>query len=147
MNAFKLFCLAGLVTAMAGAAMAVAPSFVTVSNAWFRMLPAGLPAGGYFTLRNKTDSELQLTGGRSEACGMLMLHKSEEESGMSRMSEVPTVDVRAHGAISFRPGGLHLMCTAPTSAMKLNTAVSVRLEFSNGTKVTVSFLVRNAQGE
>ncbi len=134
------------VAATAAAAPAQAAD-VTVKDAWFRALPAGLPAGGYFTLHNGGQSPITLTGAESSACGMLMLHKSEDKGGMSAMMDKPSIVVPAGGDLKFAPGGYHLMCTDPTPAMKAGTVVPVTLQFTGGAKLAASFAVKNARGQ
>jgi periplasmic copper chaperone A len=119
---------------------------VTVTNAWFRALPAKLPSGGYFTLHNGGAAPITLTGAESPACGMLMLHKSSDMNGMSSMSDVASVPVPAGGTLQFAPGGYHLMCMNPAPAMKPGASVSVTLDFADGTKATLLFAVKNAAG-
>jgi copper(I)-binding protein len=119
---------------------------VSVSGAWFRALPSNLPAGGYFALHNG-GPDVKLTGARSPACGMLMLHKSTEAAGMSSMAMVESVDAPAGGTVVFSPGGYHLMCTDPTAAMTPGAQVPVTFKFSDGTTTTVTFAVKNANGK
>ena len=59
-------------------------SLWTVTYGWFRFLPAGLPAGGYFTAQNIGNHDLAITGAQSPACGTLMLHKSRDTGGIDR---------------------------------------------------------------
>jgi periplasmic copper chaperone A len=118
---------------------------LTVSNAWFRSLPAGLPAGGYFTLHNAGAVDAVLTAASSPACASIMLHKSETMDGMSGMEMAENVAVPAHGSVAFAPGGYHLMCTGPK--MKPGATVSVMLQFADGTKLTVPFAVKDARGK
>jgi len=129
------------------AAAPVSAGDLTVSNAWFRALPGGLPAGGYFSLENSGAAPLELTGAKSPACGRLMLHQSTESNGMSRMDDVRSLTVPADGSITFEPGGYHLMCTNPTAAMTPGKSVPVRLLFSNGTHTDANFAVKNAAGK
>ena len=137
-------------SAMALLAGLVSPAFaaqVEVSHAWFRALPAGLPAGGYFRLHNSGASEAVLTGVQSPACGMLMLHESSESGGMGRMKMVESVRVPARGMVAFKPGGYHLMCMKPAAAMKPGAEVGVTFSFADGTKTIARFAVKNAKGE
>lgn len=129
------------------AILAPAAPQLTVTYPWFRALPGGLPAGGYFDLHNATSKAVTLTGASSPACGMLMLHKSDMMSGMASMSDVSTIDVPAGGTLSFSPGGYHLMCMNPTSAMQRGSKVTVMLEFAGGMKLPVAFDVRGANGK
>jgi hypothetical protein len=117
-----------------------------VANAWFRWLPAHLPAGGYFELHNGGTKPVTLMSADSPDCGMLMLHKSEQKNGVDRMFDVNAIDVPAGGTLRFAPGGYHLMCMDPGPVMKPGAAVSVRLHFADGSLVTSGFRVRNAAG-
>lgn len=116
-----------------------------VSGAWFRSLPGGAPAGGYFTAQNNTQREVAITGVSSGACGMLMMHQSRATGGMSGMDMVDQVRLPPGGKVSFAPGGYHLMCEQPK--MKIGDKVPVAITLSNGTKVMVAFAVRNAAGK
>lgn len=120
---------------------------VTVSNAWFRALPSNLPAGGYFVLKNSGTKDLTLTGAQSAACGMLMLHKSTESSGMDMMSDVSSIDVAVGATVTFAPGGYHLMCMNPKSSLKPGADVPVTLQFSDGSTASATFAVKNARGK
>lgn len=122
-------------------------SHVTVANGWFRALPANLPAGGYFELRNTGRWPILLRGASSPACGMLMLHKSESKNGVGSMEDVSRLEIPAGGTLSFAPGGYHLMCMDPTRAIAPGGSVAVTLLFSDKTEATTNFAVRNAQGK
>ena len=78
---------------------------------------------------------------------MLMLHRTDSSSGMSRMDDIKTVSVPAGGTVSFAPGGYHLMCMDPGAAMTPGRSVSVTLVFSDGSKTSTAFAVKNAAGK
>jgi copper(I)-binding protein len=120
---------------------------IAVSNAWFRWLPAHLPAGGYFDLHNGRATPLTMTNADSPDCGALMLHKSQQKNGVDTMSDVNTIDIPAGGVLKFAPGGYHLMCMDPGPVMKPGAVISVRLHFSDGSRTTARFLVRNATAQ
>ena len=122
-------------------------SAATVTHAWFRALPAGLPSAGYFTLANSGTKPISLTDAQSPVCSMLMLHKSTGGEGMSMMSDVTGVDVPAGGQIKFAPGGYHLMCMDPTPLMKPGAKVNVTLIFADKSRMDVLFNVKNAKGQ
>ena len=121
-------------------------SHVTVANGWFRALPANLPAGGYFELRNTGRWPILLRGASSPACGMLMLHKSESKNGVGSMEDVSRLEIPAGGTLSFAPGGYHLMCMDPTAALKPGATVTVTLKFADGSATKANFSVRNSRG-
>jgi hypothetical protein len=120
---------------------------VTVDNAWFRAMPAHLPAAGYFTIHNAGKSKVTLTEASSPACGMLMLHRSSAESNMATMSDVDGVDVPPRGTVAFAPKGYHVMCMDPTPAMKHGATVPVTLRFAGAKTLTAPFAVKNARGQ
>jgi hypothetical protein len=120
-------------------------SGASVSNGWFRKLPAGLPAAGYFTLHNGGSKTISLTGASSPACSMLVLHNSENMGGMMHMDDVSGVDVLPAATVNFAPGGYHLMCIKP--ALALGARVPVSLQFLDGTKLQTEFVVRDANGK
>lgn len=116
-----------------------------VSGAWFRSLPGKLPAGGYFTAQNNSRRDVSITGARSDACDMLMIHQSSNKGGMSGMDMMDTVKVPAGGQVAFAPGGYHLMCEG--AKMKIGTKVPVLINLSDGTAVAVAFQVKGATGK
>ncbi len=129
------------------AAAPASASGLSIVDGWFRALPAGLPAGGYFTLRNDSAKKMVLTGAQSPGCGLLMLHKSQTGSGMASMDMVSALDVPAKGNIVFAPNGYHLMCTDAKAAITPGGQVPVTLQFQDGAALTVDFAVRNAAGK
>ena len=138
------FCLAAAALSLLTAGAAAAGP--VVSGAWWRAMPAHLPAGGYFELKNDSAAPLSLVGAASPACGMVMLHQSKHMGGMAHMVEVTSIDVPPGGKVSFAPGGYHLMCMQPTAAMTPGANVPVTLKFADGTRLTVTFAVRDTGG-
>jgi hypothetical protein len=120
---------------------------VAISDAWIRALPAPSPSGGYFTMKNTGKTDATLTGAKSPACGMLMLHQSKETGGMSSMEDVTSVPVPAGGEVRFAPGGFHLMCMDPTTAIKPGGSVTVTFMFADKSEASANFAVKNAQGK
>ena len=120
---------------------------ITITGAWIRALPAGIPSGGYFTLHNAGPEPVTLVGASSPGCGMLMLHKSETMGGMSKMEDVTGVDVPPNGTIAFAPGGYHLMCMDAKPVIRPGGTVPVTLIFKNKFRLQAPFAVRNASGK
>lgn len=109
-----------------------------------RYLLPTLPAAGYLTVHNNGPAPEVLTGAASPACGTLMLHESEDESGMAMMMDVPTITIAPGGSVSFSPGGYHLMCMQPR--MKPGEKIDVTLNFQHGAKVSTIVPVYGATG-
>ena len=127
------------------AASAATPE-LSVSQPWMRFLTPGMPAAGYFTLRNDGAQPMVLTAAASPDCGRLMLHESVVENGTAHMRMVQSVVVPAHGAIHFQPGGYHLMCMQPAATMAPGQTAAVSLRFKGGASLSADFPVYGPKG-
>lgn len=114
---------------------------VTITQGWFRALPAAVPSGGYFTLHNGGAKKVTLNNVATPACGTLMMHKTSKGG----MEHVMALDVAPGETLTFAPGGYHLMCM--NAKLKPGTSVPVTFLFSQGMKQTASFAVRTATGK
>jgi len=137
-------CLRALASLAMFIPVAAAAARITIADPWVRALPGN--AAGYVTLTNDSDKTITLVGVRSNACGMVMLHKTSRDGGMASMSDMAEVKLSPHETVKFAPGGLHLMCMEPTAAMKPGKTVTMVLEFSDKSENPVSFAVKNAAG-
>ena len=145
LNRLYRFVLTGSIAAMIGSYALAASPAVTITGAWIRFVPAGRPAGGFFTLHNDGTKPVTLTGATSPACATIELHKTETMGGMGdmeHMEAVTKIDVAPGGTLVFAPGGYHLMCMNPTSAIKPGASVSVTLEFAGGGEAAAAFDVK-----
>ena len=136
------FLLAGLL--IAGGVHASAADHVHASRAWIRVLPGDLPAGAYVTLQNDGDQPFALNGARSTAYAKVMLHRSSNEGGMSRMSMVDTLTVPPHGNAVLAPAGYHLMLMKAATPVKPGETVRLTLTFTDGSTLATDFIARPA---
>lgn len=120
---------------------------LSISNPWIRFITPNTPAGGYFTVTNAGSKPVVIMGASSPACGSVMLHQSHESGGVSSMDMVSQVTVPAHGGVTFRPGGYHLMCMSPTADMRVGTTVPVTIQFQDNRRITKPFTVRGPTGK
>lgn len=117
---------------------------VQASHAWIRVLPGNLPAGAYVDLSNSSDEPTALTGASSTAYGMVMLHQSSNQGGISRMVMVHNIDLPAHGVARLEPAGYHLMLMHARAPVKPGEKVTLQLTFADGSTLPVAFIVRPA---
>lgn len=120
---------------------------LSLTDGWMRIVIPERPAAGYFTLKNESAEPRELTGAASPDCGMVMLHQSRAHDGVDTMAMVAEVTIPAHGSATFAPGGYHLMCLHPSSAMKPGGHIPMILRFKDGTSLKADFAVRNATGK
>ena len=127
-----------------GLGSATEAQHVKASDAWIRLLPASLPAGGFVTLNNDGDQAVTLHSASSAAYGSVMLHKSSTDGGMGRMEMVDSLVVPAHGKAELSPGGYHLMMMNAPKPLAVGDKVVVTLVFGDGSSSQVGFVVRPA---
>ncbi len=125
---------------------AAAAAGLSARHAWIRLLPGDLPAAGYLELVNTGADSVRLTGAQSPGFGTIELHESSEQSGVARMRRVERLAIPAGGTLVLEPRGYHLMLSGPSGDLQPGERVPVTLEFSDGTRLPVSFLLRDASG-
>ncbi len=130
--------------APAADAHALPTARVAVTDAWVRWLPAGLPMGGYFSLRNLGRQPLQLVGAASPSYRMVMLHESISRGGMERMVHVAQVSIASGQSVHFAPGGYHLMLMHAASTVQPGTRVRIDLQFKGHAPYPIEFTVQPA---
>ncbi|OZI30980.1 hypothetical protein CAL29_23800 [Bordetella genomosp. 10] len=131
--------------AMQPAAEATPPAGVTASDCWIRLLPAGLPAGGYLTIRNGGARTVTLTGIHADAYGMAMLHQTTtDKQNRSTMAMVQGLDIAPGQQRRFSPGGYHIMLEKPAKTVKVGDVLPISLLFKGGQSLNVQCSVRPA---
>lgn len=121
---------------------------VEAKDGWVRVLPGGLPAGGYVVLENRSDRALAVVGAESPDYASTMIHRSSTEGGMGRMEMVDSVALPAKGKLAFTPGGYHVMLMQPRHAVNAGDKVTVTFTLSDGAKIPATLVARpaNASG-
>lgn len=117
---------------------------VTASGCWIRQLPAPVPSGGFLTVHNASHDPAVLVSAHSDAYGHVMMHKTEESGGMSRMSMVDKLTVPAGGQLEFKSGSYHLMLEEPRDGLHPGDEVQIVLDLENHTQVNVQCTVKPA---
>lgn len=120
---------------------------VQITDAWIRWLPAGLPAGGYLTLRNMSSRPLVLTGASSTTYGTVSLHQSSYRGSTSVMQPVSEITIAPGSTLSFASAGYHIMLEHPSSAVQPGDQVTIALQFAGGASMTALFQVRKPTAE
>jgi copper(I)-binding protein len=128
-----------LVTAFA--VRAAEPDGLSVENARVRWLPGDRPMAGYLVLENDGNSARTLTGARSGAFARIMMHRSEEEDGQARMEHVGQIVVAPGSAVTFEPGGLHLMLMKRQRELQPGDTVQIELRFDDDAVLPVRFRI------
>ncbi|WP_126284016.1 copper chaperone PCu(A)C [Burkholderia stagnalis] len=113
------------------APVAHSASPVQVDACWIRAMPPTLPSSGYFTVKNDGDAPVTLIGIDTPAFGMAMLHETRTSGSTSKMVHVESVEVPAHGSLTFKPKSYHAMLEQPRQAVTPGTKVPLTLHFGD----------------
>lgn len=134
-----------ILAAAASAAVGAEPCAPVIEQAWVRAAPPGATAlAGYLVLRNDCDAPVTVTGVESLDFDLPMIHRSEDQGGMSHMQAAGPLDVPAQGELRFVPGGLHLMLMAPKRAFTEGDVARIRLVLSDGRRLYAEYPIRRA---
>jgi len=135
-----------LMTGLGNLALAADPTQVgslTISQAWVRAsVPGQTNGAGYLTITNAAGKEDRLVGASSTAAAKIEIHEVITEGGNAKMREAGSIAVPAQGAVTFAPGGYHIMFLQLTTGFKPETSVPVTLKFEQAGEVSVAFDVK-----
>lgn len=121
---------------------------VSIHDPWIREAPPGVPAlAGYLAIENVANTPVVLRGASSPAFDSIMLHRTETEGGMARMTHESQIEIAPLATVQFAPGGYHLMLMGPKQPLKAGDQVEITLEFDGGLAVPASFAVRKGETE
>jgi copper(I)-binding protein len=133
----------GLCLAFAGAVYAAGDT-ASVEHARIRWLPGNLALAGYFDLTNTGKQPLTLTGASSSAFGGVMMHRTVQSGGKAEMLPAENLEVQPGKSLHFAPEGYHLMLMNRRRPLAVGDQVPIRLEFSGGRSMEVTFSVKGA---
>jgi len=126
------------------ASAAKVSSTLTVSGCWIRALPQPSPSAGYFVVHNSGSTPAKLKSATSQAYGMIMLHKTTTEGGMSKMSMTHDITIPAKGKLEFKPGGYHAMLEKAHGPIAVGSSVDMEFLFDSGEKAQAACEVKPA---
>jgi len=114
-----------------------------VSNAWIREAPPSAKMmGGFMIISNPSDKDMVLIGANSKAFKNVMLHRTLEIDGVSKMVHQHMITIPAHGKLEFKPGDYHIMMPAPKKRLVAGDKLTITLKFKSGKTKDVEYTVR-----
>lgn len=119
-------------------------SALQVSDCWVRLLPATVPSGAYFTLKNTSDRAVVVRAAASPSYKSVMLHRTTEDNGVSHMGMAGPISVPAHGDFTFKPGGYHAMLEQPTKQLAAGGTITLYLLTGANEQATASCALKPA---
>lgn len=139
---------AGLSLGLAQPVMA-ADSPIAVLDVWTRAPAAGVTETPiYLKVWNKSAAEDRFVGVTSPIAGQAMLMHDSEDHSVKFMMGAGTLELPGNYAITFVPGGSHVMLTGLKKTLKAGDTFPITLIFANADRqeVAVKVLAANAIG-
>ncbi len=138
----------GLALSVSVAFAGSAADDVSVSDPYARAMPPGQPNSAMFLeLTNSAKVDHALVAAESSVSKVVELHAHIEEDGMMKMRRMERVDLPAGEAVSFQPGGLHLMLIGLERQIEPGQQVVLTLIYEDGSRTRVEAPVRKVGSE
>lgn len=112
-----------------------------VGQPWSRPAAAGTNGAGYMTLTNRGSAPDTLTAIESPAARIVEMHKTSMDGGVMKMQRLDSVLLPPGKAITFAPGGYHVMLIGLAKTQKAGDVVPATLVFSSGARLKIEFAV------
>lgn len=128
------------VTLMVATGFAHAEGKLSVYDAWVRAAPPDSRVmAGYATLKNTGDAPIKILTVQSDAFRGSSIHETVVERGISRMRELPRLDLDPGATIEMKPGGRHLMLSEPRHPIVVGDKIDMVFLLADGTRVETYF--------
>ena len=116
-----------------------AANTVVVEQPWARATPKGAKTGAvYMTLINNGTSADQLVDATTPLATKVQFHQETEENGVSRMREMPNVDLPPGAKVIFKPGEMHMMLVGLKEPLTEGQTLPLTLHFEHAGNVEVT---------
>ena len=118
-------------------------SEVTVDSPYVRAIPPGQTiSAAFMTLKNTSDSPVDLVKASSDIARNVELHEHLHESGMMKMRQVAKISIAANSETALKPGGYHIMLIGLKKAIKPDDVIDITLSFSDGSEQVIKAEVK-----
>jgi len=130
-----------LVIGLAGVGLGNAADGVVVRDAWSRATPPGTTVGvAYFVIDNRGAGD-RLLRISTPIAKQAELHVSSMNSGVMKMEQLKTVDIKKNSRTTFAPGGMHVMLIGLPQPIKTGDSFPLTLTFAKAGSVQTTVRV------
>jgi copper(I)-binding protein len=144
-RAVRLGLAAGVLFALLGpgrvSLASTVPGRLAIERPWCLSAAAAANAAGYLVVDNKTYISDRLTAITSPAAQRVSIHQSRVAKGLATMVALDGVEIPARTAVTFAPGGLHLMLEAVRRPFVVGERVPVILWFKVAGPIRANLVV------
>lgn len=123
----------------------VQPSSIEVITAWSRELPPSAPVGAAFmTIDNHRDQADRLIGAQSPIAEFAELHAHIHVGDVMRMVKVDAIDLPAHGQLTLKPGGHHVMLINLNKPLVAGETLPLTLQFEQAGTMDITVNIKSS---
>jgi len=113
---------------------------LSVFDAWVRAAPPDTRMlAGYATLKNTGDTPIKLLTVQTDAFRQSSIHETVTEHDVTKMRELPRLDLAPGATIEMKPGGRHLMLVDPRHPIVAGDKIRMVFLLTDGTRVETYF--------
>lgn len=94
------------------------------------------PAAAYFTLTNGSDKPVTIAAVDVAGASMAMLHETTNKDGHASMDELAAPEIKPGQAITFAPGGKHVMIHGAPATWQVGGTTELTITFADGDKLS-----------
>jgi len=125
--------------------VAFADGGVQVHNAWIPQAPpVAQVMAAYMVVENTGSKPVTITGVDCNEFGMVMMHKTVTENGVSRMIHLDDLKLAPKTKAVFHRGGMHVMLMQPKHSFTVGDKVPMTLELADKSKIKFTAVVKPA---
>lgn len=148
MKRFAILASCGILSCLLAGSAFAADCLPTLRDGWIRVPPGGMQMmlAGFGRIENHCGAAATIVGARSAAFADVSVHRTSLVDGISRMRDVPELQVAAQGAAVFEPGALHLMLMQPGKPLKPGDHVAIEFRLQDGRNFRGDFVVKPIGG-
>ena len=122
------------------------PRGVAIAEAWAPATnPASTVGAAYLTLTNAAQHAIALTSITTDAAHVVEMHEMATVDDMMTMRRVERISVASRSSATLQPGGAHLMLIGLRRPLRAGDALSLTLQFDDGSTQIVSAPIRGDQ--
>jgi len=131
---------------MSATAQETGPIHLAAAEA--RPTPPGATSGVvYLIVMNHGTTDDTLSSVATPIADSASMHKTTYDNGIMKMEPVAAIPLKANGAISFQPNGLHIMLTGLKQQLKIGDSFPITLNFAAAGAVTTTVKVERVTGK
>lgn len=98
-------------------------------------------SAAYFEITNKGSRIVQLVSIESPAAANAELHTLVMDGDIARMRQVDSIDIAKGEAITFQPGGLHVMLMGVKESLIVGNSIDLTLNFAHRPPMSITAVI------